>query len=97
MDPPAKQILQAGKEGFINVGVMIGYPAPEYLWRKNGLKFNPNIDRFSLQPDGSIKINKVLPMDDGRYSVRISQLNRRRETTKRIEVVVIGNMATVNL
>ena len=69
----------------------VGYPAPEYLWKKDGVKFDANSGRFSLQPDGSIVISSVAAEDDGDYTVRISQLNRRRETTERIKVVVFGN------
>lgn len=79
------------KEGKIFVGVKVGYPAPEYLWKKDGVKFDANSSRYSLKPDGSIVISSVSAEDDGDYTVRISQLNRRRETTERIKVVVVGN------
>ena len=89
-DPPARQVLWLNKEGEIFVGVKVGYPAPEYLWKKDGVKFDANSSRYSLQPDGTITISSVSAEDDGDYTVRISQLNRRRETTERIKVVVVG-------
>ena len=89
-DPPARQVLWLNKEGEIFVGVKVGYPAPEYLWKKDGVKFDANASRYSLQPDGTITISSVSAKDDGDYTVRISQLNRRRETTERIKVVVVG-------
>lgn len=89
-DPPARQVLWLNKEGEIFVGVKVGYPAPEYLWKKDGVKFDANSSRYSLQPDGTITISSVSAEDDGDYTVRISQLNRRRETTEKIKVVVVG-------
>lgn len=89
-DPPARQVLWLNKEGEVFVGVKVGYPAPEYLWKKDGVKFDANSNRYSLQPDGTITISSVSAEDDGDYTVRISQLNRRRETTERIKVVVVG-------
>jgi len=89
-DPPARQVLWLNKEGEIFVGVKVGYPAPEYLWKKDGVKFDANSSRYSLQPDGTITISSVSAEDEGDYTVRISQLNRRRETTERIKVVVVG-------
>ena len=89
-DPPPSQNLWLNQEGEIFVGVKIGYPAPEYLWKKDGVKFDANSGRFSLQPDGTIKISRVAAEDAGEYRVRISQLNRRRETSETIKVKVFG-------
>lgn len=90
-DPPATQVLWKNTEAEIFVGVNVGYPAPEYLWKKDGVKFDANSGRYSLQRDGSIRISSVAAEDDGDYTVRISQLNRRRETTEKIKVIVVGN------
>jgi len=82
--------LWLNKEGEIFVGVKVGYPSPEYLWKKDGVKFDANSSRYSLRPDGTLTISRVSAEDDGDYTVRISQLNRRRESTERIKVVVVG-------
>ncbi|XP_022805350.1 hemicentin-1-like [Stylophora pistillata] len=87
-DPPATQNLWLNQDGEIFVGVKIGYPAPEYLWKKDGVKLDANSGRFRLLPDGTIKISKVSAEDAGDYKVRISQLNRRRETTETIKVKI---------
>ena len=96
-DPPDVQNLWLNQEGEIFVGVKIGYPAPEYLWQKNGVKLDANSGRFRLLPDGTIKISKVSADDAGDYKVRISQLNRRRETTETIKVRIFGKRYSLHL
>ena len=96
-DPPDVQNLWLNQEGEIFVGVKIGYPAPEYLWQKDGVKLDANSGRFRLLPDGTIKISKVSAEDAGDYKVRISQLNRRRETTETIKVRIFGKRYSLHL
>lgn len=83
----SKQFLRLGTTDKIVIEVY-GYPSPVFEWKKDNQVFNPNTGRYRSQSDGTVIITDVQVIDRGNFSLEISQDNKRRSKTLKIEVIV---------
>ena len=85
-----RQTLISGKSGHINC-TGVGTPAPQFEWKRGGNKTSDN-GRFTEMPDGSLRVNPVLPEDEGFYVCTMKQNKKYSTSTENqdINVSVIG-------
>ena len=85
-----RQTLISGKSGEIKC-TGVGTPDPQFEWKRDGNKTFDN-RRFTDMPDGSLRVNPVLPGDEGFYMCTMKQNKKHSTSTENqyINVSVIG-------
>ena len=48
--------------------VTLGYPQPQISWRTNGRPVDLTKSRFTLFPNGTLRVDRVIEADDGLYT-----------------------------
>lgn len=73
--PVSTQIKVLGRDVTVNI-TLSGYSAADVQWMINGSSLEElGMDRYQVQPDGSLLIRDVRLSDAGRYTIYISSLN----------------------
>ena len=89
-DKRPRQTLISGKSDHIEC-TGAGTPDPQFEWKRDG---NKTFDkgRFTQMPDGSLRVNPVLPGDEGFYICTMKQNKKHSISTEKqyIHVSVIG-------
>ena len=85
-----QQILISEKSGEIKC-TGVGTPVPQFEWKRDGNK-TINKGRFTEMPDGSLRVNPVLPGDEGLYICTMKQNKQYSigSDNQEINVSVIG-------
>ena len=85
-----QQTLVSGEFGEIKC-TGVGTPVPQFQWKRDGNKTFDN-GRFTQVPDGSLRVNPVLPGDEGLYICTMKQNKKYSTSTENqdINVSVIG-------
>ena len=90
------QIKLLGKDDTVKI-TLSGYSAADVQWRINGRSLEElGVDRYEVQPDGSLLIRDVRLSDAGRYSIYISSLNLPAGTPAEIINVDVKGIARLS-
>lgn len=85
-----RQTFISGKSGHIEC-TGVGTPDPQFEWKRDGNKTFDN-DRFTEMSNGSLRVNPVLPGDEGLYICTMKQNKKHSTSTEEqgVNVSVIG-------